>query len=281
MEKVSKFRTVILTIVGSFITSMGVSLFYIPANVVSGGVSGIVTILYNAFNFAPGIVYGIINGALLISAWFILGKEFVFKTLLGASCISVFVQLLSYLPPVTSDPFLASVIGAILYGVGIGIALISGSSTGGTDIAARIIQHYREDVSIGKLLLIVDATVILISLLVFRNTNLALYGIIALAISTFAVDFLISKLNISKLAFVITDKGEEISKVLVSSSKRGVTLIEAKGVYTGEGRQVLICALKSSEIPKFQKTIEKLDPSVFIIYSESQQIVGKGFSVYR
>ena len=114
-----------------------------------------------------------------------------------------------------------------------------------------------------------------------NNSKKIIYGIIALAVSTFAIDFLISKMNISKLAFVITSKGEEISSYLVSTSPRGITLLEGKGAYTGGNRQVLICALKDSEIPHFQRKIEELDPNVFIIYSESQQIVGNGFHVYR
>jgi uncharacterized membrane-anchored protein YitT (DUF2179 family) len=211
----------------------------------------------------------------------VLGKGFALKTVLGAASISLFVQLLSYLPPVTTDIVLATVFGSILYGFGISLALLSDASTGGTDILARLIQHFRPDVSIGRLLLFVDATIIVLSIIAFGQIDLALYGITALAISTFAVDFLISKMNVSKLAFVITSKGEEISKMLVSTSPRGVTVIDAKGAYTGGDNTVLMCALKNSEIPLFQKKIEELDKDVFIIYSESQQIVGNGFRVYR
>ncbi len=271
----------LLTVTGSFITAVGVSLFYLPAKIVSGGVSGLATVFYHAVGIAPGLTYGVINAVLLILALIILGRGFVVKTIIGAGGISIFVQLLSYLPPVTTDPVLASIFGSVLYGAGIGIAFLSGASTGGTDIAARIIQHFNPSVAIGRLLMVVDGAVILCSLITFKQIDLALYGIMALAISTFAVDFLISKMNISKLAFVITSKGEELSHLLVSTSPRGVTLIDAKGAYTGENREVLICALKNSEIPAFQKKIEEFDPKVFIIYSESQQIVGNGFYVYR
>ncbi len=281
MKNQSKLKSLFFTVIGSFITAVGVSLFYLPAKVVSGGVSGLATVFYHAFGIAPGLTYGVINTVLLVLALIILGRGFVVKTLLGAGSLSLFVQLLSYLPPVTSDPVLATVFGSVFYGAGIGLAFLSGASTGGTDIAARIIQHYKPSVAIGRLLMAVDGVIILCSLIAFKQIDLTLYGIMALAISTFAVDFIISKMNISKLAFVITSKGEELSRLLVSTSPRGVTLIDAKGAYTGENREVLICALKHSEIPSFQKKIEEFDPKVFIIYSESQQIVGNGFYVYR
>lgn len=283
MKKLQNFKlkSLFLTVLGSFITAMGVSLFYIPAKIVSGGVSGLATVGFHAIGVAPGLTYGVLNGALLLLALIILGRGFVFKTIIGASGISLFVQLLSYLPPMTSDPVLATIFGSVLYGVGIGIAFLAGASTGGTDIVARIIQRFNPSIAVGRLLMVVDGVIIVISLVTFKQIDLALYGILALAISTFAVDYLISKMNISKLAFVITSKGEELASMLVSTSPRGVTLINATGAYTRENRQVLICALKKSEIPEFQRKIESFDPSVFIIYSESQQIVGNGFYVYR
>lgn len=281
MKNQFKIKSLLLTVVGSFITAAGVSMFYLPAKIVSGGVSGLATVFFHTFGIAPGLTYGALNALLLLFALVILGKGFVFKTLLGAGSVSLFVQLLSLLPPATEDPFLATIFGSALYGAGIGIAFLSGASTGGTDIAARIIQHYNPAVAIGRLLLAVDGVIIVISLIAFGNINLTLYGILALAISTFAVDLLISKMNISKLAFVITSKGNDLAEMLVSTSPRGVTLIDAVGAYTGEKREVLICALKQSEIPEFQRKVEAFDPAVFIIYSESQQIVGNGFYVYR
>ena len=129
--------------------------------------------------------------------------------------------------------------------------------------------------------MVVDGTVILISLIAFGEIDLALFGILALFISTFAVDMLISKMNVSKLAFVITSKGEDMARFLVSTSPRGVTLLDSKGVYTETSNQVLLCALKNSELPEFQRKVREFDESVFIIYSEAQQIVGNGFHVYR
>lgn len=129
--------------------------------------------------------------------------------------------------------------------------------------------------------MVIDSIVIGISLIVFQEIDLMLFGIASLFVATLSINILIAKLNISKLAFVVTDRGEEIAEMLVSKSPRGVTLIESKGAYTMEKNQVLMCALKESEIPQFQKRILNLDDKAFIIFSESQQIVGNGFRIYR
>lgn len=276
-----RLKSFIYTILGTAITAFAVSTLLTPNKIVCGGVSGISTILYQTLKIAPGLTYAIINIVLLIVGIKILGKEFTVKTLFGSGVLSVFVQLFSYLPPITDNVFLAAFFGGTLYGLGIGIAFASGASTGGTDILSRIIQYFLPQFPIGKLLLAVDGVVITASLLVFKDTELVLFGVFALFFSTFCVDWLIRKLNISKIAFVITDKGEEISKYLVSTSPRGVTIIKAIGAYSSENKKVLFCALKENEVPTFQKKIINIDSEAFIVYSESSQIMGNGFHIYR
>lgn len=274
-------KSFIFTILGTAITAFAVSTLLTPNKIVCGGVSGISTILYQTLSIPPGFTYAIINIVLLIAGIKILGKEFTIKTLFGSSILSGFVQLFSYLPPITDNVFLAAFFGGTLYGLGIGIAFASGASTGGTDILSRIIQYFLPQFPIGKLLLAVDGVVITASLLVFKDTELVLFGIFALFFSTFCVDWLIRKLNISKIAFVITDKGKEISEYLVSTSPRGVTIINAIGAYSYENKEVLFCALKENELPEFQKKIANIDKEAFIVYSESSQIMGNGFHIYR
>lgn len=276
-----KIKSIIYTILGTALTGFAVSTLLTPNKIVCGGVSGISTILYQTLNIAPGLTYAIINIALLIIGTKILGKNFILKTLIGAGMISLFVQLFSYLPPITDNVFLAAFFGGTLYGLGIGIAFAAGASTGGTDILSRIIQHFLPQFPIGKLLFAVDGGVIITSLIIFKNTELALFGIFALFFSTFCIDWLIRKLNISKIAFVITDKGEEISKFLVATAPRGVTIIKAIGAYSNDSKKLLFCALKENEVPAFQKKILNIDSEAFIVYSESSQIMGNGFHIYR
>ncbi len=270
-----------LFLIGPIITAFGISIFFTPNKVVSGGVSGLSTILFHIAKIPPGLSFAVINILFLLISFKVIGKEFVIKTIIGAANISLFVQIFSELPPMTNDIILASIFGSLLYGFGIGLTLLSGGSTGGTDILGRLLQHFFPQFKIGKLLLFVDAAVIMTALITFRQIDLALWGIVALFLSTFSVDWLIQKLNVSKLAFVVTEKGVEVAKLLVSTSPRGVTIIDVVGAYTMEEKQTLMCALKESEIPDFQRKILEIDPEAFIIFSESQQIVGNGFHVYR
>ena len=263
------------------LVAFAISVFYTPNRIVNGGVSGISTILFHTFGIQPGVSFAAINVLLLIFAWRFLGFLFVKDTLLSAALVSVFVQLFTHVPPLTDDVLLAAVFGSVLYGVGTALTLIVGASTGGTDILGRLVQCLCPHVKIGSLLLAVDAAVIFLSLCVFKTIDLALYGIIALYLATYTIDFLIGKMNISKLAFVVTDKGVEISRYLVEHSPRGVTIIESTGAYTMDERQVLLCALKENEAPLFQKRVLGIDDQAFIIFSESQQIVGNGFRVYK
>ena len=276
--KIKRYVTIIL---GTMLTGFAISGFYTPNKIVSGGVSGISTILYHTLHIPTGLSFAVINIALLIISFKLLGWRFVRDTVAGSMLLSLFVHLFSYVPPITENILLASVFGAVCYGFGIGLTLIEGASTGGTDIISRLFQVPFPHIKVGSLLLVIDSFVIMVSLLVFKNIDLMLYGIAALFVATFSINILIAKLNISKLAFVVTDNGEEIAQSLVSQSPRGVTLIDATGAYTMEGRDVLMCALKENEIPLFQKRVLAIDSDAFIIFSESQQIVGNGFRVYK
>lgn len=280
MER-NAFKRYALMLLGVIMVSFAISAVYTPNRIVSGGVSGLSTILYYSFGIEPGLSFAVINIILLGFAFKFLGGGFVRDTIAGAALVTLFVQLFTYIPPITTDVFLATFFGAIIYGIGIGLTLVSGGSTGGTDILGRLVQCAFPYIKIGTLLLVVDAVVIGIAVFVFKNVDLTLYGVIALIISSLSVNVLISKLNLSKLAFVISGKGVEVSHYLVKHSQRGVTIINALGAYTMESKQVLICALKENEMPRFQKDISAIDPQAFIIFSESQQIIGNGFRIYK
>lgn len=277
----NKRKSIMLTIIGTMLTGIGVGVFFTPNKIVGGGVSGISTLLYHTFGVQPGISFFVLNVVLLLLGFKVLGKNFVLKTLLGAGLLSLFVQIFSFFPLYTQNTMLATIFGGVLYGGGIGLSFAAGASTGGTDILGRIIQHKFGFIPIGKLLLAVDGIIVAVSLIVFRDIELILFGIIALFISTYTIDLVISKLNVSRIAFVITGYGEEIAEKLISTSHRGVTLIDVKGVYTNSAKKMLFCALKESETEAFQKKILEIDNEAFIVFSESQRIKGNGFYLYK
>ncbi len=271
-----------LRTLSAVVIAFAVSMFFTPNKIVNGGVSGIATILHYTFGFPTGVSFAIINCALLLMGIKILGKEFVVTTVYISLVLSALVEVFTaFLPPIEIDLLLAALFGAVIYGVGLGIAFATGASSGGTDIVGRILQAFFPNLPIGKILLCVDGLIIAASLVIFKEINLTCYGIIALFVSTTAIDWLIAKLNASRIAFVITEKGDEITQKLVTKSSRGVTLIDVKGGYTNENKKMLFCALKDGEMDKFQKRILAIDENAFVVFSESQKIMGNGFYLYK
>ena len=278
MKKTNAF---LFTIIGTMITGFAIGVFLTPNMIVGGGVSGISTILFHTFGIQPGLSFFIINILFLLIGLKILGRQFILKTLIGITLLSLFTQIFSLFPIYTENLIMSAIFGGVLYGLGIGMSFAAGASTGGTDIIGRIIQTKFSFVPIGKMLLFIDGIIIVISFAIFNNIELTLFGVFTLFVSSYSIDFIISKLNVSRIAFVITDKGEKISKTLVSTSPRGVTLIDVKGVYTDSEKKMLFCALKESESEEFQKKILAIDEKAFIVFSESQRIKGNGFYLYK
>lgn len=276
-EKIKSYAWILL---GLILTAAAISLFFVPNKIVNGGSSGLSTVVYYTLGLKPSVTNGLINAVLLILSLFCLGKGFVARTVVSIGLLSVFIELFSYLPPATEDMMLAAIFGSAIYGTGIGIVLSQKSTTGGTDILGRLIQHRFPHWKIGKILLGVDLFVVFLSFVTFKTVETVWYGILALFIATTTIDGLMRKLNVSKLAFIITDKGQEITELLIRTSPRGVTLVDVTGGYSHTPKKMMICALKESEIPEFQRKIIQVDNQAFIIYSESQQIVGKGFYIY-
>ena len=257
-----KIKSGAVILVGVILLSVSISSFCVPNKIVSGGVSGIATVIFYLFKIPVGISYYAVNVIFLVLGYKSLGKSFVVKTLVCAGLTSVFSDIFSSLPPITADPLLAAVFGGVLGGSGIGLTLIENASTGGTDIAARLVQSK-------------------IPFFVFGNVELTLYGILSLAVSSASVDMLINKMNESKLVFVISEKGSEIVEKYVKKSNRGATVIDAFGAFTGNKKSMLVCAIKEYELPGFKKNITQIDKDAFVVFSESQQIIGNGFYVYH
>lgn len=276
-----KAKAYFINLLGVLMAAFGIGMFSVPNKIVSGGVSGISTILYYNFKIPAGVTYYAINIILLIFGARKLSKGFIVRTLVSSGLVSLFIDIFSSLKPITEDIVLASFFGGVIFGLGMGLTLIENSSTGGTDILGRIIQNKYPHIQIGKILMLTDLIIIAFSYLTFKEADTALYGVMSLYVSTSAVDLLMHKLNVSKLVFVISSEGEKIARALVSGSKRGVTVIDAVGAYTMNKKKVLICAMKENEMPTFQKRVGEIDSEAFIVASESQKIFGKGFYVYH
>ena len=278
MQLIKKYSIIAL---GAFIFSLSVNLFTLPSKIVSGGISGIAIILYHIAGISTGVTVGILDVVLLLFALKFLGKQFVLDSLAAIFMIPVFLEITENLPPVTEDVFIASVFGGVFLGVGIGLAFSQGGTTGGTDIVSRISQKKYPHLSIGILMTMVDLLIIGFSAITFGNTDLALYGILCLIISTAVIDMMIGKLNCAKLIFIITNSQTLLESEIIKNVNRGLTALSGTGVFSGEQKKILLCVSKSKEAEHLKQIIKKIDPNAFVIINESKEILGKGFSYYR
>ena len=195
---------------------------------------------------------------------------------------SVFIDLLHLVYTFEPmEPFLACVFGGVLMGASLGVVFLQGATTGGTDLAARLLKLVFKWLPMGKLLLAVDLIVVVSVALSFQTINTALYGLVALYISTLALDGVLYGMDTAKVAYIISDHNEEIRRTLVEDLDKGVTILHGQGAYTGAEKQVLLCAFKQREIATIKSAVKGLDPNAFLIVCDAHEVLGEGFQVYH
>lgn len=268
---------IIETLLGAFIIAIAVSLFLLPNELSSGGFSGIATILYYLFNFPVGTTIIILNVPLFIFATLKIGKRFLLKSLLGTLSLSVFIDILEKLTPITNDKILACVYGGILTGLGTALILRAHSSTGGSDLAGNIIKEYKPMARTGNLIMIIDAIIVILNVIFLKKVEIALYSAITIYLMGKVIDIIFEGIYFTKLVFIISDKSEEISKIIVNNIKRGVTGVYGKGIYTEENKLVLMCAIGRRELAELKSYIKEIDPNAFLIITNSREVLGTGF----
>lgn len=265
---------------GMFVASAGVSLFLEPHNIVAGGVSGIAMIISNFLVFPMGIITLALNVPIFILGVVFLGNNFGIKSLYGAITFSLFIDLTSGIPFHTENVIMASVFGGLLLGFGLGVVFLSGATSGGTDIIAALFNKLIKAIDVGKWIFIVDIAVILVGAYFIGDTDSVLLGIIALFISSFLIDYVITGANNAKMVYVISDRAETIAQKIMDELDRGVTGIFTKGMYTRGERTMLMCLVKRFELQKLEKIIEQTDENAFMILTQARQVRGEGFINY-
>lgn len=266
--------------VGALIASLGISLFLAPSNIVAGGISGIGIILHSVFGFPIGVFMIIANIPVLALGWKVLGKGFLFKTAYGTLMLSVFTDVCSSLPPVTTDMLLASVFGGALIGTGMGLIFLIGATTGGVDVLAKILNKTIPSIDVGKCLFMIDFIIIFGGAIVFSSINLSLYGIISLFIASYLIDTIISGANSAKVAYIISDKYEKIACDIMNDLNRGLSSINVRGMYKNTSRTMLMCVLKKHELPRLRLIVSASDKNAFIIFIGAREVSGEGFKIY-
>jgi len=265
-------------ILGSLVIAATFNLFLNPNGIAPGGVSGLSTIFEHRFGIEAALTQWALNIPLFIAGLILLGKKFGSKTALGTVVLPFFVYMTRDLPPMTNQLLLASIYGGVGIGIGLGLVFRSKASTGGTDLAAQILHKYT-GISLGVAVLLMDGLVVFISGVVFGPEN-AMFALISLYITSKTIDLVQLGLGYSKMAFIISDKQELIAKAIINDLKRGVTIINGTGGFTGHERQVIIAVFQQRETTKLKELIKRIDSLAFIIVSDANEVLGQGFKTH-
>ena len=276
-------RAVLLITLAALIYALSFVWCFDPNGIAFGGITGLAQIVNRLFPAAPvGVTVIVLNIPLFILGWKLIGGKLLVSSLYAMFISSVFIELLTPLydwQPM--EPLLACIFGGLLMGASLGVVFLQGATTGGTDLAARLLKLKFKWLPMGKLLMGVDLAVIVLVALFFRNLNTALYGLVALYISTLAMDGILYGLDNAKVAYIISDHNDEISSAIVQDLDRGVTILHGQGAYTGAEKQVLMCAFKQREIAAIKAAVKDIDPDAFLIVCNAHEVLGDGFREYK
>lgn len=278
--KAFEIRDYLFITIGLVLYSIGLTGFLMPNKIVTGGLAGISLLINYSVGVPVWVTTLIVNLVLMIFAWFILGRKFVINTLFGAFGLTLAIGIAekyitgAILPNV--DPLMASIIGAICCGIGLGLVYSMNSTTGGTDIIGAIITKYRY-ISMGRGLMYVDIIIISSSWFLFQSLEKIVYGLIVIAVLYYAVDMVISGARQSVQFFIFSNKYEEIAEHINSELHRGCTIIEGLGSYTHQPQKILIVLVRKTESTSIFRLVKRIDKDAFISQSNVVGVYGKGF----
>lgn len=268
---------IFLILLGTMLMSISTSLFLLPNQLSSGGFSGIATITYYLFNWKVGTVILLLNIPFFIIAFIRIGKELVFKSILGTVFLSFFIDFFDKYKALTTDRVLACIYGGILIGVGTSLILKATASTGGSDLVSYIIRSFKPNLSTSNLIVIFDTIIVTLNVICFRELEIGLYSAISIYLMGKVIDIIFEGVGFSKMVFIISEEYEKISKEIGKEVFRGTTGIYSKGMYTNEEKMMLMCVASRREIIEVRQIANKIDPKSFIVITNVREVYGKGF----
>lgn len=262
---------------GSLFFALGELIFIKSMHIPMGGISGISLVLNYLWALPVGLMNLVLNIPLYFIGWKNMGRRFFFKTVFSTVASSVFLDLLD--PKISGfagETLLSALYGGIVMGIGFGLIFRAGGTSGGSDIISKWI-HKKTDLPVGTLNFIIDIVVIIGSSLIYRNPDSALYAILTSYVTNQVVDKMVYGMDVQKQAMIITSRPEAVADQIMTEMERGVTGMDAVGMYTGDERKMLLCVVRRHEVGMLKKIIQTEDPGAFLMLSELNEVFGLGF----
>lgn len=283
LEQKKAFRLVwnyLMITIFSFTYAVGISLFLDPNNLAPGGVSGISIMLSRVTPVATGTWILLINVPILALGLWKFGMKFLISTIYCTVVSSAFTNMLLGFAPLTTDKLLAALAGGAVMAVSMGMILKAGATTGGVDIIVKVMRLRYRHLKTGNLYLIMDATVVTLSGIMFRNLETALYAAVAIFVSSVVLDTVLYGKDGAKMIYIISDSPDRITDRLLEDLDIGVTSLKGEGAYSGKEKKVLMCVMRKPLAPKAQQIVKEEDPEAFMIVSDATEIFGEGYKSY-
>lgn len=281
MKKILKNGTIIDALfwaAGCFIYATAVTVLLGPNEISPGGFTGISTVFNSLFGIPAGAVLIVLNIPVFIIQKKVFGSGSIVKTAAATVLLSVFLDLTEQLlPKYHLDGILASVFGGILSGLGLSLVMLRGATTGGADVIAKLINKKYRHFPVGRAIMFFDFAVIVLTALVYRNVESAMYSVITIYASSKVIDTMLYGGNRGKIVYIITSNEREVSAAIFSALRRGVTKINVTGGFTGEKRHMLMCAVRIHEVAAVLRAVNSADPNSFTVIAEAGEIIGEGF----
>lgn len=257
------------------------NLFLRPNALNAGGVSGLAMVFVKVTGLGlVGTVTTILNLPLFILGGMKIGKRFFFGSLVGMLASSVFVDLFAFIPAPETEPLLGALYGGVLSGIGLGIVLVVGASTGGSDILVRLLKRRFPDMALGTIHIAFDMIVVTLTGLAYWDISKALYSGVAIFITGQVIDAVVYRFDYSKVAIIISREYEAVAKTIGQELQRGATYLNGQGVYSGNDTKVILTAVKKHQLSDLKRIVVEIDPNAFIIVQEAHQVLGDGFLRY-
>lgn len=262
-------------VLGCIVGGAAYPLFLVPNGIAPGGLTGVATVLNYLFGAPVGVTSLLMNVPLFLMGYKLMGGSFAFRSMIATVLFSLLIDLFHF-PALTDDVLLASVYGAILLGVGLGLILRGGATTGGSDMIAKLVHHKMPFVSVGMILLFVDCTVIALAAFTM-STRAALYSLICIFVSSKVIDLVLAGFGSAKMCFVVSAQSAEIAGRIMKELDRGVTLLPAVGGYTGKETKALISVVDQKEVLAVKRIVREADARAFMFISDTHETLGEGF----
>lgn len=263
-------------VIGSVIGAAAYPTFLIPNSIAPGGLTGVATILNHLAGWPVGITALILNIPLFLIGYRTMGKVFAFRSLVATALFTILIDILP-LQPVSQDPLLGTLFGGVVMGIGLGLILRGGATTGGSDMIARMVHRRFNFISVGMFLFAVDFMVVLAAAVFIGGTE-ALYAMINIYVCGRVIDAVMVGFGGNKACFVMTDAWQKVTSRVLNEIERGCTLLEARGAYSGTSRPVVMCVMSRQEMTTLKRIVQEEDEKAFMIITDAHEALGEGFS---